>query len=83
MKILKALSYKFLYNLLAILLIIELAQGITKYFNPYYFNIARMGLFALIIFMLGEKVSANKWVVYSLFLVSILLTLSMYYVVWN
>ena len=83
MKILKALSYKFLYNLFAILLIIELAQGITKYFNPYYFNVARMGLFALIIFMLGVKVSAKKWVVYGLSFVSILLILLMYNVVWN
>jgi len=83
MKILKALSYKFLYNLFAILLIIELAQGITKYFNPYYFNVVRMGLFAVIVCMLGIKVSAKNSIVYGIFLVSLLLILLMYYVVWN
>ncbi|HEX9650502.1 MAG TPA: hypothetical protein VGA21_08075 [Cyclobacteriaceae bacterium] len=78
-----AKDLKLIYWLLICLFTIELAQIALKYFNDYYFNRIAIGGFNLLIVYFGYKIGINKIFVIGYGLISMILIVAAYFIIWN
>jgi hypothetical protein len=76
-------DFKLIYWLFICLFTFELAQIAIKFFNDYYFNRVAIGAFNLLLVYFGYKLKISKIFVFGYGLISMILIVAAYFIIWN